>query len=43
LRGHLKMPFMELLTLPLTLPKVKKYIIDSEEGHLPLNLHLTDP
>jgi membrane protease subunit HflK len=25
------------------LPKVKKYIIDSEEGHLPLNLHLTDP
>jgi membrane protease subunit HflK len=25
------------------LPKVKKYIIDSEKGHLPLNLRLTDP
>ena len=25
------------------LPKVKKYIVDSEDGKLPLNLHLTDP
>jgi membrane protease subunit HflK len=25
------------------LPKVKKYIVDSEDGELPLNLHLTDP
>ena len=25
------------------LPKVKKYIVDSEDGNLPLNLRLTDP